>query len=107
MKRLKMFFALSLMFIAFNSCQKEVAAPVFDEISLSQQETQAEETLSDIDMLVDEALNLNFGGLKSAVIESSYLGNCPVVTVNKDASPQVMILDFGTSCTGKDGKIRS
>lgn len=108
MERLKLFFALSLMFIAFNSCQKDEVTPVFDEITLSQQETQAEEAIADIDIIVDEALDLNFGLLKSATIEgSSYLNDCPVITVNKTASPQVMTIDFGTSCTGKDGKKRS
>jgi hypothetical protein len=108
MKRLKMFFALSLMFIAFHSCRKDEVAPAFDEISLSQQETQAEEVFADIDLLVDEALDLNFGALKSASIESAaYLSDCPVVTVDKTATPQVMTIDFGTACTGKDGKVRS
>jgi len=108
MKRLKMFFALSLMLVAFNSCQKDENTQVFDEALLSQQETQAEEALADIDILVDEALDSNMGQLKSASIESSvYLNDCPVITVNKEASPQVITIDFGTSCTGKDGKIRS
>lgn len=108
MKRLKILFALSLLFTAFSSCQKDEATPVFDEITLSQQETQAEEALADVDLLVDEALDLNFGLMKSASIESAvYLSDCPVITVNKTASPQVMTIDFGTSCTGKDGKIRS
>ena len=108
MKRLKLLFALSLTIVAFNSCQKDEVTPVFDEITLSQQETQSEETLADIDLLVDEALDLNFGLLKSASIESSvYLSDCPVITVDKEASPQVMTIDFGTACTGKDGKIRS
>lgn len=108
MKRLKMFFALSLLFIAFNSCQKNEVTPVFDETTLSQQDTQAEEVLADVDLLVDEALDLNYGFLKSASIESSvYLSDCPAITVNRTASPQVMTIDFGTSCTGKDGKVRS
>jgi len=108
MKQLRMFFALSLMFFVFNSCQKDDVAPVFDEIQLSQQETQAEETLADIDMLVDEALDLKFTFLKSASLESLiYLSDCPVITVNKTATPQVMTIDFGTACTGKDGKVRS
>lgn len=108
MKLLKMFFALSLMIATFYSCQKDETVTAFDEISLSQQETQAAEALADVDMLVDEAIDLRFLQLKSASIDgSAYLGDCPVVTVNKDASPQVMTIDFGTSCTGKDGKIRS
>ncbi|MDP3913097.1 MAG: hypothetical protein Q8R96_05095 [Bacteroidota bacterium] len=108
MKRLKMLCAIVLMFIAFNSCQKEEVSATVDEIKLSQQETQAEEVLADVDLLVDEALDLNYGFLKSASIESAvYLSDCPEITVNRTASPQLMTIDFGTSCTGKDGKIRS
>lgn len=108
MKRLKLLFALCLMFIAFYSCQKDEGNESFDEISLSQQETQAEETLADIDILVDEALDLNFSLLKSASIESSvYLGDCPNITVNRTSNPQTITIDFGTSCTGKDGKVRA
>ncbi len=108
MKRLKMFFAVGLMFWTFNSCQKDETTAILDEVGLSQQETLVDETLADIDILVDGALDLNFGMLKSATIGNSlYLSDCSVVTVNKTASPQVMTIDFGTSCTGKDGKIRS
>lgn len=108
MKRLSMFIAISLMFIGFNSCQKDEVASTTDEITLSQQETQAEETLADVDLLVDEAVDSNFSLLKSATLENAaYLTDCPVITVNKTATPQVMTIDFGTSCSGKDGKIRS
>lgn len=108
MKQLSIFIAISLMFIGFNSCQKEETSVAVDEISLSQQETQAEETLADVDLLVDEVVDSNFSLLKSASIESAaYLTDCPVFTVNKTTTPQVITIDFGTSCTGKDGKVRS
>jgi hypothetical protein len=107
MKQLKMFFALTIMLSAVFSCQKEAVTIAVDEIALSQQETLAEETLADIDMMIDEALDANFLLLKSASLESSYLSDCPVVTVNKTSNPQVMTIDFGTACTGKDGKVRS
>ncbi|HAH22406.1 MAG TPA: hypothetical protein DCL77_01330 [Prolixibacteraceae bacterium] len=96
------------MLFAFNSCQKDDNTSVVDETSLSVQETQADETLADVDLLVDEALDSNFSGLKSATIESSaYLSDCAIITVNKTATPQVITIDFGTACTGKDGKVRS
>ena len=108
MKRLSMFIAISLMFVGFNSCQKDQVATTVDETTLSQQETQTEETLTDVDLLVDEAVDSNFSLLKSASIESAaYLTDCPVITVNKTATPQVITIDFGTACTGKDGKVRS
>lgn len=107
MKKLKMSFVLIAMMVSFNSCQKEEAPQAFDEISLSQQETLTEEALAEIDVLVDEALDLNFVLLKSAHTETSFLGDCQVVTIDRKASPQVMIIDFGTGCVGKDGKTRS
>jgi hypothetical protein len=108
MKQLKLVFAVCLMFIGFNSCQKDEVAATVDETTLSQQETQVEETLADVDLLVDEAVDANFGLLKSATLEgTAYLTDCPVITVNKTAIPQVMTIDFGTACTGKDGKVRS
>jgi len=108
MKRLSMFIAISLMFVGFNSCQKDQVATKVDETTLSQQETQTEETLTDVDLLVDEAVDSNFSLLKSATLESAaYLTDCPVITVNKTAAPQVITIDFGTACTGKDGKVRS
>lgn len=108
MKRLKMFFALLIAFAVFSSCQKDETITAIDEVALSQQETQAEETLADIDMLVDDALDQNFTMLKSATISGSmYLSDCPVITVDKASNPQVMTIDFGTSCTGKDDKVRS
>lgn len=108
MKQLKLIFALTVLLSVGYSCQKDEVTTTFDEESLSQQETLAEETLADIDLLVDEALDANFLFLKSANIEISiYLGDCPTVTVNKTSNPQVMTIDFGTACTGKDGKVRS
>ncbi len=108
MKQLKILFAISLMFIGFNSCQKDQPATTLDEVNLSQQETQADETLADVDLLVDEAVDSNFGQLKSASISGNlYLDDCAIITINKAVSPQVMTIDFGTSCTGKDGKVRS
>ena len=108
MKQLKLVFAVCMMFVGLNSCQKDETAATVDEITLSQQETQTEETLADIDLLVDEAVDSNFSQLKSASIGSAvYLTDCPVITVNKTATPQVLTIDFGTACTGKDGKVRS
>ena len=108
MKQLKLVFAVCLMLIGFNSCQKDETTTTVDEITLSQQETQTEETLADVDLLVDEAVDSNFSLFKSASMQSAaYLTDCPIITVNKTAVPQVMTIDFGTACTGKDGKVRS
>ena len=108
MKRFRKFLAVSLLFIAFTSCQKKDVATTFDEITLSQQETQGEEALSDIDLIVDEAIDSNTSQLKAgSLATATYLTDCAVITINNAISPKVITIDFGTSCTGKDGKIRS
>jgi hypothetical protein len=108
MKQFKKILVVSLMFIVFTSCQKKDIATAFDEITLSQQETQGEEALADIDLLAEEAVDSNSGQLKSATIANAvYLSDCAVITINNTLSPKVIAIDFGTSCTGKDGKIRS
>lgn len=108
MKQLKTFFALSVLLFAFNACQKDDSTETTDEVLLSQQETQSEEMLSDIDLLVDEAVDVYFNTLKSASVESTaYLDDCPIISINRNAVPQVITIDFGTACTGVDGKVRS
>jgi len=108
MKQFRKILAVSLLFCAFTSCQKKDVATAFDEVILSQQETQGEEALSDIDLLVDEAVDSNSGQLKAAALGSAmYLNDCAVITINNQTSPKVITIDFGTSCTGKDGKVRS
>lgn len=107
MKQLAMFIACSLFFTVFSSCQKDPTTPAIDDVTLSQQETQSEIMLSDVDLLVDEAIDSNASQLKSATLNTAYLTDCPVITLDTTAVPQVLTIDFGTSCTGKDGKVRS
>jgi len=117
MKRPLMYFALGIALIQFNSCQKNEIAKLEEDASINLQqtavetsltETQVDEALSDVDLLVDEAITINASLLRSATIDSSiYVNECPVITVNTEVKPNVMTIDFGTACTGKDGKIRS
>jgi hypothetical protein len=108
MKILKIFTAFSLVFLLSNSCQKREWMAAIDEVILSQQDTQSEEFLADVDLIVDDAIAQNSGQLKSGTVgNSAYLSNCAMISVNTNTSPQVLTIDFGTSCTGNDGKVRS
>ncbi len=108
MKPLKTFFALSLLLLVFNSCQIKELREIVDEVILSQQEAQVEEALADVDLIVDDVLAQNEGQLKIGTIGSSaYLTSCAIVTLNSKISPQLLTIDFGASCVGNDGKIRS
>lgn len=108
MKRPVIFFLSCLSVMAFISCQKNETASLEDEVSISQQEAQLEVVLSDVDFIVEEAIMLNSSSSRTSTLDSSvYLNDCPVITVNNESKPKVMTIDFGTACTGKDGKIRS
>jgi hypothetical protein len=109
MKRFSMLLATGLILATFSSCQKDDSSTVaVDEVTLTQQETQSEEIMNDVDLLVDEAIDTNASGLKSATtLGLAYLNDCPVITVNTEVSPEVLTIDFGTACTGEDGKVRS
>ncbi|MCX6307374.1 MAG: hypothetical protein NTY32_00615, partial [Bacteroidia bacterium] len=71
-------------------------------------ETQLDEALESVDLLVNEALTNHISMLRSTSADSNqYLTDCPLITVNTIAVPHVMTIDFGTTCTGKDGRVRS
>jgi len=106
MKNLRILFTVILVILAAHACEKEEITTNDD--LLIEQELVAEQTMFDLDGLVDEALGLRLFQLKSATIDGYYyMNNCPVVTVNLTATPKVVTIDFGTGCKGKDGKMRS
>lgn len=108
MKRLVIMLVAGLMLFTNNSCQKNDVATTLDEIALSRQETLSEETLADVDLMIDEAIDTYSSQLKSAtLVNSPYLAECTIITLNNTVSPKMLTIDFGASCTGKDGKIRS
>jgi hypothetical protein len=108
MKRPTMLYVLLFTLIPFNSCQKNDDSDISDEIALSQEETQVDEILSDVDLIVDEAITAGESDNGSLNTDStSYLTDCPTITIDKDKKNKVMTIDFGQSCTGKDGKVRS
>lgn len=107
MKILSSLFVTGLAITALVSCQKEDTT-FEDALPIIEQETIAEETLLELDALADEAVNLKLNEGKSAVTEGDfYLSSCSVITIDNTSDPKVITIDFGTGCTGKDGKFRS
>jgi hypothetical protein len=109
MRTVKPIFASLLIFFVAMACQKtDLQSTSTDEVSLSQQETQAEVIANDVDYIVDEAVQNNLSQLKSASLSPSlYLSDCTHITMDTVSSPKVLTIDFGTGCTGKDGKTRA
>ncbi len=107
MKKVSVLFAALLVLAIIVSCQDDLLTTE-DDIQLTEQDTQSEELLAGIDAMVDEALILHFNPLKSASLNSDFLNSdCPVITREKSPEFQIITLDFGEGCKGKDGKVRS
>jgi len=107
MKKFRTLFVAGLVFAALSACQKEDFTMDENE-PLIAQETLAEEIMVEIDALSEEAINLKLNTGKSVSDEGDfYLNSCPVITLYKNSDPQVIIIDFGAGCEGKDGKVRS
>lgn len=114
MKKTVFYYAFGLACLLLPSCQNNGADVLNDPSDLdnpaeaSLVETQLDETMEAIDLLVDEAITNHASLLRSTSADSNqYLTDCPVITVDTVARPHVMTIDFGTGCTGKDGKVRS
>jgi hypothetical protein len=106
MKKFRILFAVALVLLLTQACDKDEIS-INDDV-LIDQESLTEQTMFDLDGLIDEALGLRLFPLKSATIDGYYyMNDCPVVTVNLTATPKVVTMDFGTGCKGKDGKTRS
>jgi hypothetical protein len=106
MKNFRILLTAAFVILAVNACQKDDITANDD--LLIDQETVSEQTAVDLDALVDEALGLKIPLLKSATVDGYfYMNNCPVVTLNLTGTPRLVTIDFGTGCTGKDGKVRS
>lgn len=114
MRKTAFYLSIGLACILMPACQNNSAENLLDatvqdspaEAALL--ETQMDETLEAVDLLVDEAITNNMSLLRAGSADSNlFLTDCPTITVDTVAVPHVMTIDFGSSCTGKDGKIRS
>lgn len=114
MRKAAFYLSLGLTCFLMPACQNNGAETVLDASTQDNPteatlvETQLDETLEAIDLLVDEAINANASLLRAGLTDSNlYLTDCPTISVDTITVPHVMTIDFGTTCTGKDGKVRS
>ncbi len=107
MKIFNSLFAAGLVITALFACQKE-DTKIEDAVPFVEQETIVEELVVELDAMADEAISLKLNEGKSAVVEGDfYLSSCSVITIDNTTDPKLITIDFGTGCTGKDGKVRS
>ncbi|NOT52479.1 MAG: hypothetical protein HOP10_14510 [Chitinophagaceae bacterium] len=125
------FIAILFSTFIFTSCQKENSFNNSSEVTeeeaakFSDESSQAEASFDDAEDIAFSAADEegNAGGFgiegKSASTSRIYLptfhelrqriGDCPVITVtpNDSTYPKTVTIDFGDSCRGRDGKVRS
>lgn len=122
-------FSAAALFILFSamlfSCQKELSSgktePVTEEqaSTYSEESTVAESSFDDAGAIVstaaDEENNASVFGINGRGFFPSFaelrasIGDCASITVSPNDStyPKTITVDFGDSCTGRDGKVRS
>lgn len=124
--------AFAVFFTLFiTSCQKEASFSTSDTLTedeaatLSDESTQAEASFDDADdiafIAADEEGNAGGFGVEGRSAEQGRvflphffelrdrIGDCATITVtpNDSTYPKTVIIDFGDSCRGRDGKLRS
>ncbi len=102
-----LFFSVIFIFITgfiFSSCQKNQQST--NEPTYSSDEFLAQSIFTNSTDIGNEAYNVvNF--FKSSAAETNYLGGCSTITLDTNARPRVLTIDFGnTNCKGKDGRYR-
>ena len=106
MKKFRFLITVVSVLLFSPSCDKEEIT-TNDDV-LIEQESAVELMMVELDGLEEEALGIKLTPLKSASLDRFYfMSDCPVMTLNLTANPKVITIDFGTGCTGKDGKVRS
>ena len=110
--------------IVFGSCKKETSADTSQEEFASQASSEADAESDDIfNEVFDNVMGVNtdvaFGGTgvfgrmnnSGTAGETARLNACPDVTIthlsNTSPFPVRIVMDFGTGCTGRDGRTRS
>jgi len=109
--------------LVFGSCKKETSADKAQEEFASQASSEADAESDDIfNEVFDNILGVNtdvgFGGTgvfgqmnPGTTGGTARVTACPDVTIihlnNLDPFPLKIIMDFGTGCTGRDGRLRS
>ncbi len=89
--------------LALNSCRKEKSE---NDLTTASNMALADESYNDADNIADEAATSGNVSYKTEDA-NSLLAGCATVTRDTVAQPHVTTIDFGTGCTGADGKLRT
>ncbi len=88
--------------LTFSSCQKEKND---NDFTTASNQAMADESYNDANNVADEAATTGSVSYKTDDA-NSLLAGCATVTRDTVSMPHVTTVDFGTGCTGADGKVR-
>lgn len=97
-----LFFAFAIGVMSISSCKKEevrVPAPT------PQQFVRAQTSYFDVQNLVNEAIATGKLSFKTDAVK--LINDCTTTTIDTSLNPHTVLIDFGTGCTGGDGKLRA
>lgn len=89
--------------IALSSCKKESTDT---DLTPASNQAIADESYNDVNNIADEAATTGSVSYKTDDA-NSLLSGCATVTRDTINMPHVTTIDFGTGCTGADGKLRT
>lgn len=102
--------AATLGLLTFASCKKDNND---DDTNAAKHEATSELYFNEINDIADQVADKgNLSGFKTAEDQAQLLQDCAIITFDTSsnvsaANPDTIIIDFGTGCTGSDGKVRT
>lgn len=100
------FFVFAALLISLTACQKEEVANEIseEESALAVMEAEAEDSYEMVDEYSMEAVEITDFTSMGRVFAEKTIPAC--ATVTHDSTTKTITIDFGTGCTGPDGKTR-
>ncbi|REK48617.1 MAG: hypothetical protein DWQ48_09720 [Bacteroidetes bacterium] len=99
--------AAAILFVSFfSACKKESSDPADDFQTSSQEIGLMESMNTEVDNMVAQASQNGTINMRISGNEDQYsMSSCAVIT--NDTVNGVLTIDFGSGCTGRDGRVRS
>jgi hypothetical protein len=112
MKTKALMMIMAMMILSFISCKKDSSAIDTDSVNLADDDAVTDVVFEDVFSTADNATIIldQMGKSLDAKSETVLSDSCPVITITRPTAnpwPKTVIVDYGTSCTGLNGNIRS
>jgi hypothetical protein len=112
MKTKALMMIMAMMILSFISCKKDSSSIDTDSVNLADDDAVTDVVFEDVFSTADNATIIldQMGKSLDAKSETVLSDSCPVITITRPTAnpwPKTVTVDYGTSCTGLNGNIRS